>query len=72
MRDLTYGTYLILAVAVTSRWTTCHLVECVKILALLANDFCMKKGGYNERKRVFFLESSLLFLRLISKHRICH
>ena len=32
------GTYLVLAVAITSCRTTCHLVECLGNFALLAND----------------------------------
>ena len=38
-------THLVLAVAITSCWTTSHLVDCLGVIALLANGlYDMKEG----------------------------
>lgn len=43
-------THLVLAVAITSCWTACHLVDCLGDTALLAN------GLYGQREVVVFKE----------------
>ena len=43
MGSLEFPAYLILAVAITSRWASCHLKKLSKSTALLANDMEERK-----------------------------
>ena len=60
--------HLVLAVAITSCGTTCHLVECLENVALLANSLYGERKGkiVVVKKRSFNLEKSHNSLRLRS------